>query len=307
MEQMNPSIISQFLADIELRGLSHWTEDRYRWNISLYAKWCNENGFDPTKGREEDILAYLAHLRKKGLRPSSLRQVFSSLSSYFEFLEERGQIQKNPIPRIKKRYLKSYKEEIQSRQIISIEDASRMVNATIDSRDKAILLVLFKTGIRRNELISLDLSDASLEDMTLTLKPTPKRSNRLVFFDEECCRALSRWLKARENRFKIDGETALFTNYKGRRLKGTGLANLVNLAAMRIGLHDPKSKKMEDHFSPHSARHWNTTYLLRAGMKREYVQWLRGDAIKEAIDIYFHVDPKDVQEEYLACIPQLGI
>jgi hypothetical protein len=42
-------------------------------------------------------------------------------------------------------------------------------------------------------------------------------------------------------------------------------------------------------------------------MKREYVQWLRGDAIKEAVDIYFHIDPKDVQEAYLACIPQLSI
>ena len=158
-------------------------------------------------------------------------------------------MQKNPIPRIKKRYLKSYKDEIQSRQIISIENVSKMINATIDSRDKAVLLVLFKTGIRRSELISLDVSDASLENMTLTLKPTPKRSNRLVFFDEECSRALSRWLKARENRYKIDGEMALFTNYKGRRLKATGLDNLVNLAAIRIGTHDPKSKKMEDHFS----------------------------------------------------------
>ena len=307
MEQMNPGIINQFLVDIRLRGLSHWTEDRFRWNLNLYAKWCIENGLDPAKGHEEDLLAYLAHLREKGLRLSSLRQEFSSLSSFFEFLEDRGQIQKNPIPRIKKRYLKSYKDEIQSRQIISIEDASRMVNATIDSRDKAILLLLFKTGIRRSELISLDVSDASLENMTLTLKPTPKRSNRLVFFDEECSRALSRWLKARENRYNIDGEMALFTNYKGRRLKKTGVDNLVIAAAMRIGLHDPKSKKLEDRFTPHSARHWYTTYLLRAGMKREYVQWLRGDAIKEAVDIYFHVDPKDVKEEYLACIPQLGV
>ena len=42
-------------------------------------------------------------------------------------------------------------------------------------------------------------------------------------------------------------------------------------------------------------------------MKREYVQWLRGDAIKEAVDIYFHIDPEDVREAYLAAIPQLGI
>jgi hypothetical protein len=58
MEQMNPGIINQFLVDIRLRGLSHWTEDRFRWNLNLYAKWCIENGLDPAKGHEEDLLAY---------------------------------------------------------------------------------------------------------------------------------------------------------------------------------------------------------------------------------------------------------
>jgi hypothetical protein len=72
-----------------------------------------------------------------------------------------------------------------------------------------------------------------------------------------------------------------------------------------VGLHDPDSERMKDHFSPHCARHWNTIDLLREGMKRDYVQWLRGDAIKEAVYIYFHVGLKDVQEAYLATIPQL--
>ena len=53
--------------------------------------------------------------------------------------------------------------------------------------------------------------------------------------------------------------------------------------------------------------HWNATHLLRAGMPRDYMQWLRGDAMREAIDIYNHIDPKDVRKSYLAHVPQLGV
>jgi integrase/recombinase XerD len=99
----------------------------------------------------------------------------------------------------------------------------------------------------------------------------------------------------------------LFLNAEGDRLDRGGILRVVRQAAERVGLHDSSSEGMENHFSPHCCRHWNTTHLLRAGMKREYVQWLHGDAIKGAVDIYFHIDPKDVQVAYLASIPQLGI
>ncbi|UEC43438.1 MAG: hypothetical protein METHAR1v1_1400004 [Methanothrix sp.] len=58
---------------------------------------------------------------------------------------------------------------------------------------------------------------------------------------------------------------------------------------------------------PHCCRHWFTTHLRRAGMPREFIQGLRGDVRKEAIDIYDHIDRKELRESYLAHIPQLGI
>jgi len=64
---------------------------------------------------------------------------------------------------------------------------------------------------------------------------------------------------------------------------------------------------MEDRFMTHCFRHWFTTHLLRAGMPREYVKELRGDARNEAIDIYHHIDREDLRKSYLACIPELGI
>jgi integrase/recombinase XerD len=145
----------------------------------------------------------------------------------------------------------------------------------------------------------------SWKDQSITLKPTKKRSNRKVFFDDETAYCLKRWLEVREKR-KGSDEPALFLSSHGGRLEG-GLHDVIRKAALQAGLHDAGSERMEDHFSAHCCRHWFTTYLLRAGMRREYVAWLRGDAIKEAVDIYFHISPEDVRKQYLANIPQLGV
>ena len=138
-----------------------------------------------------------------------------------------------------------------------------MVASTIDTRDRAILLLLLKTGIRRGELVSLDLADVSLERLSITLKPTAKRSNRIVFFDQEAKDALERWLRARARR--AGDEPALFLGESGKRLGKRGVRNAVVRAAERVGLHT-SGAPLDARFGPHCCRHWNVTHLLRAGM-----------------------------------------
>lgn len=137
--------------------------------------------------------------------------------------------------------------------------------------------------------------------MTIRLKVARKRSNRIVFFDSEAQTALRRWLS-----FRKGSNPALFLNERGNRLGNDGVRYMVIKAAKRLGLHTEKAP-LEERFGAHCCRHWFTTHLLRARMRREYVQWLRGDAIKEAVDTYFHIDPGDVKKEYMANIPRLGI
>ena len=194
----------------------------------------------------------------------------------------------------------------QLRKLISVEDMAKLINSTLDIRDKAIITLLAKTGIRRRELITLDIDDIEWVEQSIRLKPTPKRTNRTVFFDDETAIILHRWVKARESRNK-EGSKALFINAGGGRLNRNGIYMAVTKAAERIGLHDSKSERMQDHFSPHCFRHWFTTHLRRAGMPREFIQELRGDVRREAVDIYDHIDKKELKESYLAHIPQLGI
>jgi integrase/recombinase XerD len=215
------------------------------------------------------------------------------------------------VPEVRKRYLTPYKKETEGdiespRKLISVEEMSTLVNSVIDVRDKAVLVLLAKTGLRRNELISLNVTDINWTQQSITLqrKRFKKRSGRTVFFDDEAARVLKRWLMQRED---LHPDTAaLFVGERGR-LKRHGVYQMVVKYATAVGLHDPKSTKTEDHFTPHCFRHWFTTHLRRAGMDREFIKVLRGDRRREAIDIYDRIDQQELRRAYLAFIPQLGL
>jgi len=124
---------------------------------------------------------------------------------------------------------------------------ARFVNSIMDPRDKAMVVLLAKTGIRRGELIRLDVDDIKWEDYSITLKPTPKRSNRVVFFDEECAIVLRRWLKVREKLNPKD--RALFISYNTlERISRNGVWNAIVKYAIRLGYHNPESPKTRRSF-----------------------------------------------------------
>lgn len=302
---------SPFYRDLDLRGLAKTSKDTIIGAKRRYEVWCATVGADPSKGDHDDLAEYLRFLRGKGYRKAYLSRTFSSLATWFDYLKEQGKIAKNPARYVQKKYLHQYKPDSQTKQIISVEQAANMVRATIDSRDKAILLLFLKTGIRRNELISLNVDDIDLPNLTLTLHPTAKRSNRKLYFDQETATALIRWIRSRETRCRghpeAQNQLALFIGPSGERLGRSGVTDLVVAAAERVGLHDPSSERLEDRFGPHNCRHWFTTHLIRAGMPRDYIKELRGDSKREAIDVYNHIDPKELEDSYMEHMPRLGV
>jgi len=264
--------------------------------VASWLAWCDNRGLHPQDVKREDFLVYLGECRQRGLKVATLQKRFAGLISFYEFLGSAAVVRE-----IQKKYIRPYKPDGELRQIISVPEAAAMVAATLGTRDRAILLLLLKTGIRRTELASLDVEDVNLPDMSLRLKPTSKRSNRLLFFDAETQDALRRWLAVRQG----DGP-ALFCSSRRRRISGDTVRYAMVNAAERVGLHS-SGAPLEERFGAHCCRHWFTTHLRRAGMRREFIQELRGDSRREAIDIYDHIDLRELKEAYLACIPQLGI
>lgn len=299
-------LLEGFRSDLQLKGQSEATISIYSWQIEKFAKFLDGSTMDFSMIDKEDIKSYLAYLRSKNIKHKSISLYFSGLSSFFDFLEEEGLITTNLVRPVRKRYLKVYKTEKNERKIISIKDAIRLVNSILDTRDKTIVLLLLKTGIRRKELVELDLDDLNFDDASITLKPTPKRSNRIVFFDPETANQLKRWIRVRES-WVSSKNKILFVDRQGLRLSGRYIHEKVAGYASFIGLHDPNSKKLADRFTPHCCRHFFTTHLRRSGMPREFIQELRGDVRREAIDIYDHIDKDELKQSYLDYIPKFGI
>jgi len=302
-------IIDRFEKDCLIRGMSPLSVKSYVYNVRKFREYLDQHGvylLDVDKDILRDYLEYMRY--ERGLHQKTVENNFTTLSSFYEYLAYEGLLEMNPVLQVRKRYLRRYKDndDGQTRQLISVEEMTRLINSTLDARDKAIITLFAKTGIRRKELIALDIDDIEWVEQSIRLKPTAKRTNRTVFFDDETSFILRRWLRVRESRNR-DGSKALFINNRSERIQRSGVSRMVEKVATQVGLHDPNSDRMEDHFSPHCCRHWFTTHLRRAGMPREFIQELRGDTRKEAIDIYDHIDRKELRESYLAHIPQMGI
>ncbi|OPX77360.1 MAG: putative tyrosine recombinase XerC-like protein [Methanosaeta sp. PtaU1.Bin060] len=302
------SLMERFLQDCNTRGMSPRTLPGYKSALKMFDLYLNQRGIEVLAVDRDVLRRFLEHSRGRGLSPRTIELFFSVLSSFYEYLAYEGMVSANPVLVVRKRYLRRYKDngDGHERQLISVDDMARLINSEIDIRNRAIIALLAKTGMRRNELMSLDASDFDQVENKIRLKPTPKRTNRTLFIDDETAFILRRWLRVREG-MNRKRSPALFISTHGNRISRNDVYQVVVKAAKRVGLHDPKSDRMEDRFSPHCCRHWFTTHLRRAGMRREFIQELRGDARREAIDIYDHIDLMELKEAYLACIPQLGI
>jgi len=302
-------LIVEFVKDCRLRGYSPETIRSHRSNLRTISRFLNQNGLsflDVDKDALRMLLDYLKNTRKVGHK--TVDSYFSALSSFYEYLMFEEKIKSNPVPSFRKRYLNSYKSHQPSppRKLISVEEMALLINSTLEIRDKAMMTVLAKTGVRRGELISMDVGDVDFDGGRIRLKRKNKRSNLYVYFDDETAVLLSRWLKVRDS-YATSGEAALFVGDQGVRIFRNMVYRAVTGHAERIGLHDPSSSRLEDHFSPHCFRHWFTTHLRRNGLSREFIKELRGDSRGEAIDIYDHIDQDELRKAYLTAIPRLGI
>jgi integrase/recombinase XerD len=299
-------LIEDFMQDLDLSGKTRMTVLHYGYCLKNYAIYLA--GKDPLNADKDTLRGFISYLKEQGKTTKTIENYFSVLSSFYEYLVLEEKTAANPVIAVRKRYLRRYKDndDGQARKLISVEEMANLINCTLDLRDRAVIILLAKTGIRRHELVDLDVSDVDLIDLKIRLKPTAKRTNRTVFFDDECALILRRWLNIRESMNKKNS-SALFLNAEGDRLNRSGVYNLVTNAARCAGLHNPASDRLEDHFTPHCCRHWYCTHLFRAGMRREFIKELRGDSRRDAFDLYNHIDLKELKEAYLAAMPQLGI
>lgn len=300
------------MTDIQLRGWSIWTIKSCKYTLDLFTQ-CLDNSSLKDVGNNE-LKKFLLYLKERPGRNGevsneTIRKHFNNLSSFFEYLEDEEIIVRSIIPKFKKRYLsKSFRKgnDSQTRQILDLEQMQKLMGSILDPHDKAMFVLLAKTGIRAHELVSIDIDDVSLEDLSLYVKSTGKRKGMTIFFDYETKRLLDKWMRLRAELTTAEKEP-LFITKQGHRISQTILNKRLKKYAEMLGYHDPGSNELEKRFTAHCFRHFFTTQLLNSGMSRDYVKELRGDSRSDTIDIYHHITAKDLKREYLNHIPQFKL
>lgn len=311
--------LNGFVEDCLCRGFTRHTVETYS---------CNIREFFRVVGGVDDVdmgvlRGFLMYLRGRGLSDSTLNGYFAALNVYFDYLVFEGVLSGNPVPSFRRRYLNLRRRYngVNSRQLIGVEEMAELVYSPFDVgvvriserthlwsvpvRDCALMMLFAKTGIRRGELLTLEVGDVSLEAGEVRVKPFAKRTNCLVFVDDEAVEVLRAYLGWREGVVR-QGYSGLWVTHTGHGLRKDHPYQVVTFYAARLGLHDPGGD-LKDKFTPHCFRHWFTTWLRRRGMSREHRRWLRGDAPGGADDLYDHIDPEDVKKEYLRCMPRLRV
>jgi len=312
MEGINAKeLIENFIKDCKTRRMSSHTIESYNSSLNLLLNFITKKDYDFINVDKKIFTDYIDYLNKQDISFSTLKNRFSTYNSFYDYLKYEDIVSDNLVKDVCKRYLSKYKDNGgEKRKIISVVEMAQFINMIPDIRDKAIALLFAKTGIRRRELVSLDLHDIDWERMSITLKPTNKRSNRIVYFDYETAKILKRWLRKREM-IADKSNKALFVSYtnKRKRLNRNGVAYIFVKWSTLAGLHNSNSDKLSEKFTPHCCRHWYVTHLRNGGkgMPREYIKELRGDANKDAMDVYNHIDHEQLRKSYMANIPQLGI
>lgn len=240
------------------------------------------------------IREWLATLHSDQKKKSSIARKLAALRTFFQFLVREGVVEANPA-----KLVATPRKEKKLPVHLSVEDAVRFIetpdaDTVFGKRDRAILELLYATGVRVSELVQLDLRDIDFHNKLLRVFGK-RRKERIVPFGEPAVKALRDYLKVRE-KFLMNAPVTkrdaqpLVLNYQGTRMTTRSVGRLVEkYITMCAGIHD---------ISPHALRHSFATHLLDSGADLRDIQALLGHARLSTTQVYTHVSMERLIEVY---------
>ena len=266
------------------RGLSENYQLSTERSLGEFARWCAERKqITRAQGVGLPLISeYLAERKRGGLSASSIKLIVVALKVFFRFATARGWVTKDPtdslvLPRIE-RYLPETLNELQIEQLLESVDAK----APLGLRDRAMLELLYASGLRISELTGARLEHLNLEEGVVRVTGKGNKT-RLVPVGRKACAALAAYLE-RERPQLVRPRTGseVFLSVRGGRLTTVRIWQIVKAVARRSGL--------EANVYPHLLRHSFATHLLGNGADLRIIQEMLGHADISTTQVYTHVD-----------------
>jgi integrase/recombinase XerD len=288
-------LIERFLDTLWLtRGLSNQTRLAYGSDLRDCLVWLRRRGKDLITAQRADLMAYLAALR--ALSPRTKARRLSSLRRWYAHLRDEGLLAADPTARIASprlgRPLPKSLTETEVERLLKAPDAE----TELGLRDRAMLELLYATGLRVSELVSLDALQVNLRQGVVRIIGKGNKE-RLVPLGEEAGVWLERYLHdARPVLARGRSGTSLFLTHRGTAMTRQSFWQVVKRHARRAGITKP--------LSPHVLRHAFATHLLNHGADLRVVQMLLGHSSISTTQIYTHIARERLKQLYAAHHPR---
>ncbi len=277
LENKKDHLIDSFLDSLYIeKGLSNNTVSSYRNDIKSFLLWIDKNSSNPLSINDSDANNYISKLFRDGLKSSSVNRKISSIKSFYTFLQKKKIIMKSPIADIvmpkQEKYLPVSMSEEEVERLLNSPD----LNIEIERRDKAIIELLYATGMRISELTNLKLTDIDINRSVLKVFGKGSKE-RLVPFGEKAAESISLYLKDRKD---LKSKEIFLSN------RGTKISRGAFWQRIKIYI---KRENLKISISPHTLRHAFATHLLNRGADLRSVQILLGHSDLSTTQIYTHI------------------
>ena len=277
-------LLRSFLDSLYIeKGLSKNTVSSYKNDITSFSSWCDKEHLDRLKITDLNLNNYISTLFSIGLKSSSINRKISSIKHFYLFLLKKKVIKNSPADEIttpkQEKYLPTSMSEDEVESLLGSPKSS----IKIERRDKAMIEILYATGMRISELVNLKLTDIDFNRSVLKVFGKGSKE-RLVPYGEKAAEALRIYL---EDRKTLDSKDVFLSN------RGTRITRGAFWQRIKIYI---KRENLKLSISPHTLRHAFATHLLNRGADLRSVQILLGHSDLSTTQIYTHIAKKRLGE-----------
>ena len=291
--------IEAFLEALRNRAVSEHTLINYGLDLRDFESFLESRKINFHSIDDLSIRGFLTHLYDRKLQKSSIARKLACLRTFFKFLVRDGRLKNNPAelisaPRLPKK-LPSYLTEGEAATVVEMPQG----HSVKELRDRAILELLYASGLRVRELVGLNDENVDMPQQLVRVFGKG-RKQRIVPFGEMAARSLAGYISERDRlglaQPEDDGHTPVFVSVRGHRLNARDVQRLVERVRMRL----PSGRRL----TPHTLRHTFATHLLERGADLRAIQELLAHSSLATTEKYTHVTLEHLRAEYEKAHPK---
>ncbi len=279
-----------------VKKTSNNTELSYRRDLVKFYKYAEEKGARSLKDIvKKDLDEYIEYLMKMEMSPSSISRNVASIRALYKFLIQEGDLEENIASQVETPRIKRKTPEILSdSDVVKLLEQPNGASAK-ELRDRAMLELMYATGIRVSELISLTIEDINFSIGYIVCKDNTKE--RSIPFGKEAKKALIKYMK--EGRLKLlqdEESNLLFVNYFGNSMSRQGFWKILKHYATKAGINQT--------ITPHTLRHSFAAHLIENGADMKSVQEMLGHSDISTTQIYANINQQHIRDVYARAHPR---